>query len=467
MRQYLFGISKFCDDLLNDGVLSLKETGGLFDNDASKTGQMKYGLMIESPRYIESIEVIITMGDINRVKAIRQLLDLGYRQITLIQKSANGYERCHIDFSGYSYQQDKDHLVVLYLQHRSYSGVSAIEYMVHHEKVTIPLEFRVVTLTTESSQADYYYYAAAAAYFITECDGLNVFGKIIQLWHGFPLKTLGHMMKCFKTEGYKTSNRWRWFDHIASYGQLYTNFMCACYGTPASQYWTVGMPRNDLLFITNGKENLHKILPDSIGRKIVLYMPTFRELKHRKLSYTQIDGDEEAYLFYWKDFSVRRLEKFCEENNLYFVFKLHPGDASKVSTWYVDSHYIGIMTDEMLGKKCMYEYLNAADILVTDYSSVYFDYLLLNRPMIFTDKDIDTYAARRGLMLEPLEFWRPGAAVHEIEMLEKEITNLLNGKDFYTEKRKCLLSLVHRYKDGRSTERLFEMLKKGLEDDNV
>ena len=46
-------------------------------------------------------------------------------------------------------------------------------------------------------------------------------------------------------------------------------------------------------------------------------------------------------------------------------------------------------------------------MLISDYSSVYFDYLLLDRPILFTDKDIDDYAANRGIMLEPLDLWRP------------------------------------------------------------
>ncbi len=464
MGRYLFGISKYCEDVLQSGIITINEIDGLFDNDVMKTGKVKYGLCIEKPRYIEGTEVLITiLKKKYRIEAVRQLLELGYSRLTLICRTDKGYDRQSFDFGKYCKVRVDDCLVVLYLQNRSYSGISAIEYMARNYRDVLPSGFRVVTVTEQAEPAEYYYYTAMASYFITERDRAETCGKTVQLWHGFPLKALGHMMKSYRPEGNKTSNAWAKCDYIASYGQMYTNLMCACWGTPAVQYWDVGMPRNDLLFLADGKKNLYEILPDCVGRKIVFYVPTFRELERKDTLEIQVDGDDNGYFFYWKDFDIGRLERFCRQNNLYFVFKLHPEDASKVKTWYAKSEYIGIMADEMLGDKCLYEYLNAADVLITDYSSVYFDYLLLDRPIVFTDRDVDLYGARRGIILEPLDFWRPGAVVHTMELLERELSNVFSGIDAYKEKRKCLLPLVHRYRDGQSTKRLFNMLKNNLD----
>lgn len=471
MRTYLFGISSFCRRFIDSGEIPVGGVSGLFDNDLAKIGQMSYGLPIEKPRYIEGAEVIITLANrFYRLEALRQLIGLGYVECTIVYECEKGYERKHFDFRSYCHGKSDNRLIVLYLQHRSYSGISAIEYMVKSGKVSLPAGFRIAIMTEHEDESGFYYYAAMADYFITERDSQKVCGKRIQLWHGFPLKALGHMMKSYKPKGFITSNQWAVYDYIASYGQMYTTFMCACYGTPESQYWAIGMPRNDLLYCTDGKKNLHEMMPDSIGKSIVLYMPTFRQMERKADTYMQIDGREDGYIFYWEDFTINRLEDFCQRNNLYFIFKLHPSDASKAKSWYAESHYIGIMTDEMLGEKCMYEFLNAADVLITDYSSVYFDYLLLDRPILFTDKDVDSYVAKRGLILEPLEFWRPGAAVHTIDMLEREIVNVVNGRDSYQEKRKCLLPLVHHYQDGHSTKRLFDAIAedaKGVQGDET
>ncbi len=458
MNRYLFGIAQFCDEVLSNGIVPLEEIDGLFDNDALKAGREKYGMYIQKPQYYDDTEVIITMPSYYHLGALRQLINLGYSEITIIHENAGEYEKRHYDFSPYYCRKETDCLIVLYLQHKSYSGISAIAYMLEKKYVTLPAGFCVVTLEDKQDKAAYYYYAAMADYFITERDGQTVYGKLIQLWHGFPLKALGHMMKSFHTEENRTTNLWQRYDYIASYGQIYTNFMCACYGTHFGQYWMTGMPRNDLLFMSDGKQNLKEILPNSTDKKVILYMPTFREIEYKNASRMEVDGDTNGYLFYWEDFSVDRLVEFCKGNNLYFVFKLHPSDASKVKSWCASSDNIGILTDEMLTDKCMYEYLNAADILITDYSSVYFDYLLLDRPIVFTDKDVNSYAARRGLILEPLEFWRPGAVVHTMDMLEREIVNAAGGRDYYQEKRKCLMPLVHRYQDGNSTKRLFEAI---------
>lgn len=456
MNQYLFGIAWFCDKVLTGGIISLDKIDGLFDNDAAKEGREIYGMYIERPRFYENTKVIITMPSQHHLGALRQLLGLGYSRIEIIHEKNGEYEAGDYDFSPYCDRSRADCLIVLYLQHRSYSNISAIEYMLGNQYVTLPPGVQVITMDGKQDETEYYYDAAMADYFITERDGLAAYGKLIQLWHGFPLKALGHMMKSFHSEGNRTTNLWQRYDQIASYGQIYTNFMCACYGTPLSQYWVTGMPRNDLLFRADGKKNLQKRLPDSAGRKVVLYMPTFREIEHQNKKRIQVDGDADGYIFYWKDFDISRLERFCMRNNVYFVFKLHPSDASKVKTWYADSEYIGILTDEMLAEQCMYEYLNAADILLTDYSSVYFDYLLLDRPIVFTDKDMDSYAAQRGVILEPLDFWRPGAVVRTIDEIESEIVNAVSGKDRYQEKRRCLLPLIHRYQDGDSTKRLIE-----------
>ena len=96
---------------------------------------------------------------------------------------------------------------------------------------------------------------------------------------------------------------------------------------------------------------------------------------------------------------------------------------------------------------------------MTDYSSVYFDYLLLNRPIIFTDNDLESYAENRGLILEPLDFWRPGPVVHTLDRFLKEIEAFLGKKDSYRHMREALMPFVHKYQDANATQRLFDLLK--------
>ena len=98
-------------------------------------------------------------------------------------------------------------------------------------------------------------------------------------------------------------------------------------------------------------------------------------------------------------------------------------------------------------------------MLITDYSSVYFDYLLLNKPIIFTNRDEEEYIKNRGVILEPLDFWRPGAIVDNMESLRKEIILAISGKDRYKDRRKELMPFVHKFTDGKSTQRLFDFIR--------
>lgn len=313
---------------------------------------------------------------------------------------------------------------------------------------------------------EYYYDLVTAKFIITERNWLHkekcINAKRVQIWHGFPLKAMGHMVtRGDKNEITSLDKFWLQFDHILSYGLNYTVFMSACYGTLRSQYTVTGMPRNDLLYLVDGKKNLTEKIPACQGKRIVLYMPTFRELGNLK------NGSDDGYLFYWKDFDLNTLQDFCRTNNLFFLFKLHPSDTSKVVSWCVESDCMGILTDNMLGEQCLYEYLNAADILLTDYSSVYFDYLLLNRPILFTDNDADSYEENRGFITEPVDFWRPGPVVHTFYHCLHEIEKVLEGQDAYQEARKRLLPFVHQYQDAGSSQRLFNLLKSAQEREEV
>lgn len=98
------------------------------------------------------------------------------------------------------------------------------------------------------------------------------------------------------------------------------------------------------------------------GRKIVLFAPTFRDCGDAPISLAEED--------------VRRLEAFCEANGCEFVFKLHPADRS-------GKHGLGDRVHWVDPDSDIYPLLPLTHALVTDYSSIYFDYLWIDRPVLF------------------------------------------------------------------------------------
>lgn len=457
MKIYLFGISVFAHNLVKSGTLDKYDIEGLFDNSLEKWGKKNGGLKVEVPRYDPEIHILITVKPAYHMEIIKQLLELGYRRFTVFFKQADGfYKEKEYDYSRLNYESDKENLILLFLEYRSYSSIGAIEYLSRNGMLNVA-PYRLKIFNGDAEDSDYYYDLISAKYILTErswdIKSCCIKAKMIQIWHGFPLKTMGYMLKDYNKEKDGYVDQWAGYDAILSYGLNYTTFMSACYGTSQRQYVVTGMPRNDLLFTANGKKNLEEKIPASKGKKIILYMPTFRQMDETH------NGCEDGYLFYWKDFDLDQVQNFCRERNLFLLFKLHPCDTSKVTGWCVNSDCMGVLTDEKLGDKCLYEYLNAADLLITDYSSVYFDYMLLDRPIIFTDYDVESYEGGRGFIAEPVEFWRPGPVVHTAADCMKEIDEISQGIDSYQKERQILMPFVHQYQDGNACQRLFEFLR--------
>ncbi|MEG0692309.1 MAG: CDP-glycerol glycerophosphotransferase family protein, partial [Oscillospiraceae bacterium] len=107
----------------------------------------------------------------------------------------------------------------------------------------------------------------------------------------------------------------------------------------------------------------------------------------------------------------------------------------------------------------LYHLVSQCDVLLTDYSSIYFDYLLLNRPIGFIIDDIEEYNQKRGFVTkEPLELM-PGEKMKTIEELNHFLETIGNHKDEYVEERARVNEIVNQYKDNQSAKRLLNLLE--------
>ena len=105
----------------------------------------------------------------------------------------------------------------------------------------------------------------------------------------------------------------------------------------------------------------------------------------------------------------------------------------------------------------LYKVIACADAMITDYSSVYFDYLLLNRPIGFTVEDIGIYQRARGFIFEnPFEYM-PGQKINSREDFVNFCLNVAQKKDDYILERKKVNDLVNYYQDGENTKRLLSL----------
>lgn len=282
----------------------------------------------------------------------------------------------------------------------------------------------------------------------------------IELWHGFPLKGMATMDINETISSEAIYKHWSNMDLIMSYSPFYNTLINSCFGGRISQYRVTGMPRNDALFDSGSRSRLLKLFPSIQNKKTACFLPTFRHSVHtpdKKEGEKSFDN-----VFGFKQFDDQEFRGFLNDHNLALVIKLHPFEeklyAHKIKDWAASGIYL--LTNGMLANAGydLYEVLGAADMLMTDYSSVYFDYLLLDRPIVFVPVDLDTYAQSRGLLLSPYDLWTPGPKALSQTQLQAVIKQALDNPEWYGEERERIARIAHAYRDNQSAERVWRQI---------
>ncbi len=227
---------------------------------------------------------------------------------------------------------------------------------------------------------------------------------VVNLWHGMPLKKIGFLDHNFKGTMQK-------FTYTIATSPLYQEVLSKAFQIPKEKVFITGQPRNDLL-LNSDKKILKKFNIDPCpNRKIFMWMPTYRKsiMKDRRTDGKESDG-----------FPILSLNDLEEVNSAlkkigsYMIIKLHPMDSLTLKNFRQYTN-IQIIKNEDLEKKGvqLYSLLGATDALVTDYSSVFIDYLLTSKPIAFTVKDMEEFSKSRGFIFEdPLDFM-PGYLISQ------------------------------------------------------
>jgi CDP-glycerol glycerophosphotransferase (TagB/SpsB family) len=271
--------------------------------------------------------------------------------------------------------------------------------------------------------------------------------RIINLWHGTPLKRLG--LRRTPVEVIARSALigliGRECDYVCSASEVVTKTLQHYFKIPKSRFLVAGYPRNDALMAAN---YLPTRLREYIeGKKVILFMPTFREyeLAGRRVN-----------LFDDFKFRPHTLEQLLNEHNAVLLVKLHFRDAQLFETLKprLGSNSIMLVDDSAIDGD-IYPLLARADILITDYSSVFFDYLLLDRPVIFSSFDLEMYRKNdRGFYFDYATV-TPGPKADNWEQLELQLARILQGKDEHRQDRRRVTTLVNQHTTGLSSERVF------------
>ena len=263
----------------------------------------------------------------------------------------------------------------------------------------------------------------------------------IQMWHGVPLKRLNRLFGITYDWMISTSD--------------YVNESSLKDVIDAKNYINLGYPRNDLLLKDHNERDL--VLCDrklydraknaftNEKEKIIVYMPTHRE------SATSI-GKAPSTLM---PLDFESLNTFCSENNFWMVVKLHPFVMQFQSDFSPPEGYSNVYFHSAQGD--IYPLLKYTDLLITDYSSIYFDFLLLDRPIVFFDYDFDEYSSNMGGFVYDYEENAPGLKVKTQKDLQDAVELSLNENQMFSEERKQALDRFHTHQDEHSSKRILNL----------
>lgn len=303
----------------------------------------------------------------------------------------------------------------------------------------------------------YYFYILVKAGFIISDSRMPMYivkrrkATYIQTWHGTPLKKLALDMEDVSMAGetsiedYKSNfkkNASTW-DYLLSQNSYSSEiFRRAFHFT--KDILEIGYPRNDVLFQKNNSESIRELKKElnlPLDKKIILYAPTWRDDEYY---------DQGKYKFTSKlDFNKAK-EKLGEE--YVFIVKYHYLVQDHID-W---SQYEGFVYDFDKSYDISTLYL-VADMLITDYSSVMFDYSILKRPMFFFAYDLEKYENQlRGFYFDIMTEV-PGPITTKTDELLNEIINY--DPEVYRDKYEAFRLKFNHADSGQASKRVVELIQ--------
>lgn len=355
-----------------------------------------------------------------------------------------------ISFCSYPDYSDNPYAAFLKMKQdirfRKYKFVWMLNQMdkFNDKRVSILSEYPDVEVVAKSSLLGFYFLLVSRYHICSH--GLNKHltfhqkkPKIINLWHGMPLKVVGALDPVY---GATYEN----CDIVLATNNFYQEIMSRVLLVDIERVKVLGCPRND--FFDEPTDFFEKYKIDiSKYKSIGAWLPTF----HKNI-YTEkrIDGHFKEDMIGFFDFDLlHKLDSKLQDIAGLLIIKVHPMDALN-STKFPQFYNIKVVTSNDPSFH-LYPLLGKCDYLLTDYSSVFVDYDILNRPMGFVFNDLDSYKKDRGFLVDDVESFLPGNIISNYEEFVDFIVH-------YKERYINTGNRYNTYKDKNSSRRLLDYL---------
>ncbi len=274
-------------------------------------------------------------------------------------------------------------------------------------------------------------------------DNLNIY-----LCHGATFKYCGNRVKRGKAT-----------DYINILSPYLKEAELRVFGGDEDRLIYFGFPRNDIFYQEN-KINLHKIFADINFDKCIVWMPTFRQNLSGTRNYSSIS---QPIIHNEKD--AQLLNEYAKKHNILIILKPHFNqNMENIKKLYLSN--LLIVDDSYFEKKqvLMYEVLAASDALITDYSSVFWDYLNADKPIGLCWEDFDEFNEKNGFNVDVNPIKTASILINSMEDFYKFIDDLSKGIDVKAKERSELNLLINGNINGSSSKKIVDFIDKKLKE---
>lgn len=275
--------------------------------------------------------------------------------------------------------------------------------------------------------------------------------RLIALRHGRSVKRIRHARlrhKIGRMEWLYRQLEENAIAHVISTSEIVSDMQEECLRIGRDKHIVTGYPRNDDLAKSRGIRRRM----EGAGLN-VLYAPSWRH------------GRESTRFFPFEDLDMPYLMRECERLNINLFLRPHKNDLDlypRQREWLESlSSYENIHMMTHVSHPDVNETLLDMDALISDYSALYHDFLLLDRPIILIPYDIEEFSMENGFLYD-YRGLAPGPLVSTMGDFVAAMQDLAMGVDNYSNRRKRLCDMIHHHLDDGSTRRVINLVKNML-----
>lgn len=284
-----------------------------------------------------------------------------------------------------------------------------------------------------------YYYNFAK--FIIDCNGYvykkNHKQKRIFLGHGMPLKIVKEYDLIKGEVDMNMITSYNFNKHFYDIGDTDENMR------------NYGYCRTDIMAENAG-------IRKNRDKTYIIWMPTYRQ--HTRSATFRIENNFPLGLPVIKSHEqMAEINEFLKENNTVLYLRPHP--AQDVSVMKLDEmSNIVIADNNYLDGRQIYDFLTETDALITDYSSVYYDYLMIDRPIAMAIEDLEDFSSKWPMFYDDFKANYKCPYIYTLDDLKQFIKDVANDNDTYKEERTKALNRFYDYTDGKTCERIYTFM---------